>query len=117
MMVDARVDDVQLFAYFIGKNAVLPGGCQCLILLEVPDYLSGQQSLSEYPRRHPGFSGHFPATCDFSAVYFKNSIEALLFDRVWHKREAIAKLYKTIYRISKNSDIRYKLKDLSACLN
>lgn len=115
MMVDARVDGVQLFN-IRSKSAALPDGVPVLDFSgELPDITS---SLAIVVKNIPEdirilkdiFQEH-----DFSAVYFKNDIEKPYYLTGYGTREQFAKLYKTIYQFPE-FDIRFKLKDLSAYL-
>lgn len=115
MMVDARVDGVQLFN-IRGKTATLPEGVPVLDFTgELPDISSSQavviKNLPEDIRILKDiFQQH-----DFLAVYFKNDIDKPYYLTGSGTREQFAKLYKTIYQFPE-FDIRYKLKDLSAYL-
>ncbi|EPD87967.1 single-stranded-DNA-specific exonuclease RecJ [Streptococcus infantis] len=115
MMVDARVDGVQLFN-IRGKTAALPEGEPVLDFTgELPDISSSQavviKNLPEDIRILKDiFQQH-----DFLAVYFKNDIDKPYYLTGSGTREQFAKLYKTIYQFPE-FDIRYKLKDLSAYL-
>ena len=115
MMVDARVDGVQLFN-IRSKSAALPDGVPVLDFSgELPDISSSPavvvKNLPEDIRILKDiFQEH-----DFSAVYFKNDIEKPYYLTGYGTREQFAKLYKTIYQFPE-FDIRYKLKDLSAYL-
>ena len=115
MMVDARVDGVQLFN-IRSKSVELPDGVPVLDFSgELPDITS---SLAIVVKNIPEdirilkniFQEH-----DFSAVYFKNDIDKPYYLTGYGTREQFAKLYKTIYQFPE-FDIRYKLKDLSAYL-
>ena len=115
MMVDARVDGVQLFN-IRSKSAALPDGVPVLDFSgELPDITSSPavvvKNLPEDIRILKDiFQEH-----DFSAVYFKNDIEKPYYLTGYGTREQFAKLYKTIYQFPE-FDIRFKLKDLSAYL-
>ena len=115
IMVDARVDGVQLFN-IRGKTAALPEGEPVLDFTgELPDISSSQavviKNLPEDIRILKDiFQQH-----DFLAVYFKNDIDKPYYLTGSGTREQFAKLYKTIYQFPE-FDIRYKLKDLSAYL-
>ena len=115
MMVDARVDGVQLFN-IRGKNAVLPDGVPVLDFTgELPDIsLSPAVVVKNIPEDIRILKDIFQQH-DFSAVYFKNDIEKPYYLTGYGTREQFAKLYKTIYQFPE-FDIRYKLKDLSAYL-
>ena len=115
VMVDARVDGVQLFN-IRGKTAALPDGVPVLDFSgELPDI---SKSLAVAVKNLPEditilkdiFQQH-----DFSAIYFKNDIDKPYYLTGYGTRDQFAKLYKTIYQFPE-FDIRYKLKDLSAYL-
>ena len=115
MMVDARVDGVQLFN-IRSKSAALPDGVPVLDFSgELPDI---SKSLAVAVKNLPEditilkdiFQQH-----DFSAIYFKNDIDKPYYLTGYGTRDQFAKLYKTIYQFPE-FDIRYKLKDLSAYL-
>ena len=115
MMVDARVDGVQLFN-IRGKTVALPEGVPVLDFSgELPDI---SKSLAVAVKNLPEditilkdiFQQH-----DFSAIYFKNDIDKPYYLTGYGTRDQFAKLYKTIYQFPE-FDIRYKLKDLSAYL-
>ena len=115
MMVDARVDGVQLFN-IRSKSAALPDGVTVLDFSgELPDI---SKSLAVAVKNLPEditilkdiFQQH-----DFSAIYFKNDIDKPYYLTGYGTRDQFAKLYKTIYQFPE-FDIRYKLKDLSTYL-
>ena len=115
MMVDARVDGVQLFN-IRGKNAVLPDGVPVLDFTgELPDISSSPAVVVKNIPEDIRILKDIFQQHDFSAVYFKNDIEKLYYLTGYGTREQFAKLYKTIYQFPE-FDIRYKLKDLSAYL-
>ena len=115
MMVDARVDGVQLFN-IRGKTASLPEGVPVLDFTgELPDISSSQAVVvKNFPEDIEILKNIFQQH-DFSAVYFKNDIDKPYYLTGYGTREQFAKLYKTIYQFPE-VDIRYKLKDLSAYL-
>ena len=115
VMVDARVDGVQLFN-IRGKTAALPEGVPVLDFTgELPDISSSQAVVvKNFPEDIEILKNIFQQH-DFSAVYFKNDIEKPYYLTGYGTREQLAKLYKTIYQFPE-FDIRYKLKDLSAYL-
>ena len=115
MMVDARVDGVQLFN-IRGKNASLPDGVPVLDLTgKLPDIsLSPAIVVKNLPEDITILKNIFQQH-DFSAVYFKNDIDKPYYLTGYGTREQFAKLYKTIYQFPE-FDIRYKLKDLSTYL-
>lgn len=115
MMVDARVDGVQLFN-IRSKSAPLPEGVPVL------DFSGGLPDLSSSPavvvKNLPEditILKDIFQQYDFSAIYFKNDIDKPYYLTGYGTREQFAKLYKTIYQFPE-FDIRYKLKDLSAYL-
>ena len=115
MMVDARVDGVQLFN-IRGKNAVLPDGVPVLDFTgELPDISSSPAVVVKNIPEDIRILKDIFQQHDFSAVYFKNDIEKPYYLIGYGTREQFAKLYKTIYQFPE-VDIRYKLKDLSAYL-
>lgn len=115
MMVDARVEGVQLYN-LRKKNAPLPEGvrvldfkkdlpnleaCSAVVVQNVPDDLSVLKQIVQEG--------------NFTAIYFKNEIEQAYYLTGYGSREQFAKLYKTIYQYPE-FDVRYKLKDLAAYL-
>ena len=115
MMVDARVDGVQLFN-IRGKNAVLPDGVPVLDFTgELPDISSSPAVVVKNIPEDIRILKDIFQQHDFSAVYFKNDIDKPYYLTGYGTREQFAKLYKTIYQFPE-FDIRYKLKDLSAYL-
>lgn len=115
MMVDARVDGVQLFD-IRGKNASLPDSVPVLDFTgKLPDIsLSPAIVVKNLPEDITILKNIFQQY-DFSAIYFKNDIDKPYYLTGYGTREQFAKLYKTIYQFPE-FDIRYKLKDLSAYL-
>ncbi|MBT0951410.1 single-stranded-DNA-specific exonuclease RecJ [Streptococcus infantis] len=115
MMVDARVDGVQLFN-IRGKSAALPDGVSVLDFTgKLPDIsLSPAIVVKNLPEDITILKNIFQQH-DFSAVYFKNDIDKPYYLTGYGTREQFAKLYKTIYQFPE-FDIRYKLKDLSTYL-
>lgn len=106
MLVDARVQGVQLFD-IRAKNALLPAGlpslldddqAKAVVLLEIPETLAQLQAQ---------FEGR-----DFEAIYFKNTIKRPYYLSGYGTRDQYAKLYKTIYQFPE-FDVRHKLKELS----
>lgn len=115
MMVDARVDGVQLFN-IRGKNAVLPEGIPVLDFNgELPDITSSPAVVVKNLPEDIMILKDILQQHDFSAVYFKNDIDKPYYLTGYGTRDQFAKLYKTIYQFPE-FDIRYKLKDLSAYL-
>lgn len=109
MLVDARVDGVQLFD-IRAKNSPLPedvpvltqeSNSSSIVLLDIPDRAEELQSL---------FSGQ-----EFQAIYFKNQIKQEYYLTGYGTREQFAKFYKAIYQFPE-FDVRYKLKDLATYL-
>ena len=115
MMVDARVDGVQLFN-IRGKTAALPDGVPVLDFSgELPDISkSPAVAVKNLPEDITILKDIFQQH-DFSAIYFKNDIDKPYYLTGYGTREQFAKLYKTIYQFPE-FDIRYKLKDLSTYL-
>ena len=115
MLVDARVDGVQLFN-IRSKNVSLPAGVPVLdFTKELPD-LSGASAVvvgnipEDIEQLRQIFQEH-----DLQAVYFKNEIAKAYYLTGYGSRDQYAKLYKTIYQYPE-FDVRYKLKDLAAYL-
>ena len=116
MMVDARVEGVQLFN-IRGKNAVLPEGVPVLDFSGEFTYVipSSAVVVKNIPEDITLLKNIFQEK-NFSAVYFKNDIDKAYYLTGYGTREQFAKLYKTIYQFPE-FDIRYKLKDLAGYLN
>ena len=115
MMVDARVDGVQLFN-IRGKSAALPDGVPVLDFSEaLPDLSSSSAVVVKNLPEDITILKDLFQQYDFSAIYFKNDIDKPYYLTGYGTREQFAKLYKTIYQFPE-FDIRYKLKDLSAYL-
>ena len=115
MMVDARVDGVQLFN-IRGKSATLPDGVPVLDFSgELPDLSSSSAVVVKNLPEDITILKDIFQQYDFSAIYFKNDIDKPYYLTGYGTREQFAKLYKTIYQFPE-FDIRYKLKDLSAYL-
>lgn len=115
MMVDARVDGVQLFN-IRGKSAALPDGVPVLYFSgEMLDLSSSSAVVVKNLPEDITILKDIFQQYDFSAVYFKNDIDKPYYLTGYGTREQFAKLYKTIYQFPE-FDIRYKLKDLSAYL-
>ena len=116
MMVDARVEGVQLFN-IRGKNAVLPEGVPVLDFAgEVPNLAASEAIVVKNIPEDITLLKTIFQEQNFSAVYFKNDIDKAYYLTGYGTREQFAKLYKTIYQFPE-FDIRYKLKDLAAYLN
>ena len=115
MMVDARVDGVQLFN-IRSKSVELPDGVPVLDFSgELPDITSSLAIVVKNIPEDIRILKDIFQQYDFSAVYFKNDIDKPYYLTGYGTREQFAKLYKTIYQFPE-FDIRYKLKDLSAYL-
>ena len=116
MMVDARVEGIQLFN-IRGKNAVLPEGVPVLDFAgELPELATSEAVVVKTIPEDITLLKTIFQEQDFSAVYFKNDIDKAYYLTGYGTREQFAKLYKTIYQFPE-FDIRYKLKDLAAYLN
>ena len=115
MMVDARVDGVQLFN-IRSKSVELPEGVPVLdFTSDLPEMLSNPAIVVKNIPEDLSLLKQVLKEQDFSAVYFKNDIAKAYYLTGYGTREQFAKLYKTIYQFPE-FDIRYKLKDLSAYL-
>ena len=116
MMVDARVEGVQLFN-IRGKNAALPEGVPILDFAgELPELATSDAVVVKTIPEDISLLKTVFQEQNFSAVYFKNDIDKAYYLTGYGTREQFAKLYKTIYQFPE-FDIRYKLKDLAAYLN
>ena len=115
MMVDARVDGVQLFN-IRGKSVPLPEGIPVLdFTKDLPDLTTSPAVVVKNIPEDLNLLKQIIQEQDFSAIYFKNDIDKAYYLTGYGTREQFAKLYKTIYQFPE-FDIRYKLKDLSAYL-
>ena len=115
MMVDARVDGVQLFN-IRSKSLELPEGVPVLdFTSDLPEMLSSPAIVVKNIPEDLSLLKQVLQEQDFSAIYFKNDIAKAYYLTGYGTREQFAKLYKTIYQFPE-FDIRYKLKDLSAYL-
>ena len=115
MMVDARVDGVQLFN-IRSKSVELPEGVPVLdFTSDLPEMLSNPAIVVKNIPEDLSLLKQVLQEQDFSAIYFKNDIAKAYYLTGYGTREQFAKLYKTIYQFPE-FDIRYKLKDLSAYL-
>ena len=115
MMVDARVDGVQLFN-IRSKSATLPDGVPVLDFSgELPEISKSPAIVVKNLPEDITILKDIFQQHDFSAVYFKNDIDKPYYLTGYGTREQFAKLYKTIYQFPE-FDIRYKLKDLSTYL-
>ena len=115
MMVDARVDGVQLFN-IRSKSVELPEGVPVLdFTSNLPEVFSGPAIVVKDIPEDLSLLKQVLQEQNFSAIYFKNDIAKAYYLTGYGTREQFAKLYKTIYQFPE-FDIRYKLKDLSAYL-
>ena len=115
MMVDARVDGVQLFN-IRGKSVPLREGIPVLdFTKDLPDLTTRPAVVVKNIPEDLNLLKQIIQEQDFSAIYFKNDIDKAYYLTGYGTREQFAKLYKTIYQFPE-FDIRYKLKDLSAYL-
>lgn len=115
MMVDARVDGVQLFN-IRSKSVELPEGVPVLdFTSDLPEMLSSPAIVVKNIPEDLSLLKQVLQEQDFSAIYFKNDIAKAYYLTGYGTREQFSKLYKTIYQFPE-FDIRYKLKDLSAYL-
>ena len=115
MMVDARVDCVQLFN-IRSKSVELPEGVPVLdFTSDLPEMLSSPAIVVKNIPEDLSLLKQVLQEQDFSAIYFKNDIAKAYYLTGYGTREQFSKLYKTIYQFPE-FDIRYKLKDLSAYL-
>ncbi|WP_455161200.1 single-stranded-DNA-specific exonuclease RecJ [Streptococcus timonensis] len=115
MMVDARVDGVQLFN-IRSKSVELPEGVPVLdFTSDLPEMLSSPAIVVKNIPEDLSLLKQVLQEQDFSAIYFKNDITKAYYLTGYGTREQFAKLYKTIYQFPE-FDIRYKLKDLAAYL-
>ena len=115
MMVDARVDGVQLFN-IRGKSVPLPEGIPVLdFTKDLPDLTTSPAVVVKNIPENLNLLKQIIQEQDFSAIYFKNDIDKAYYLTGYGTREQFAKLYKTIYQFPE-FDIRYKLKDLSTYL-
>ena len=115
MMVDARVDGVQLFN-IRSKSVELPEGVPVLdFTSDLPEMLSSPAIVVKNIPEDLSLLKQVLQEQNFSAIYFKNDIAKAYYLTGYGTREQFAKLYKTIYQFPE-FDIRYKLKDLAAYL-
>ena len=115
MMVDARVDGVQLFN-IRSKSVELPEGVPVLdFTSDLPEMISSPAIVVKNIPEDLSLLKQVLQERDFSAIYFKNDIAKAYYLTGYGTREQFSKLYKTIYQFPE-FDIRYKLKDLSAYL-
>lgn len=115
MLVDARVDGVQLFN-IRGKKAALPDQVPVLRFTEELPDLTQSRAVVVYdlPEDLQELKAVLQAQ-DFEAIYFKNEIAQPYYLTGYGNRDQFARLYKTIYQFP-DFDVRYKLKDLAAYL-
>lgn len=106
MLVDARVNGVQLFD-IRSKNSQLPAGVPLLS----QEIQSTSVVLMEIPENEEDLKELF-ANQDFQVIYFKNQIKQEYYLTGYGSREQFAKFYKAIYQFPE-FDVRYKLKELS----
>lgn len=106
MLVDARVNGVQLFD-IRAKNAPIPTGVPLLsqdvkgssvVIMDLPETKEDLQELLSQSQ--------------FEAIYFKNQIKQEYYLTGYGTREQFAKFYKTIAQFPE-FDVRYKLKELA----
>ena len=115
MMVDARVDGVQLFN-IRSKSVELPEGVPVLdFTSDLPEMFSDPAIVVKNIPEDLSLLKQVLQEQNFSAIYFKNDIAKAYYLTGYGTREQFAKLYKTIYQFPE-FDIRYKLKDLAAYL-
>ena len=115
MLVDARVDGVQLFN-IRSKNATLPDKVPVLRFTEELPDLTNSRAVVVYDLPDDlKVLKKILQSQDFEAIYFKNEIAKPYYLTGYGNREQFAKLYKTIYQFPE-FDVRYKLKDLAAYL-
>lgn len=112
MLVDARVDGVQLYN-IRGKQHPLPAGIPILDL-DVDATDDRAIVLANLPEDLDRLPAYFQGRT-FEAIYFKNDLAKPYYLDGYGSRDQFAKLYKTIYQFDE-FDVRYKLKDLAAYL-
>ncbi|HFR3770022.1 TPA: single-stranded-DNA-specific exonuclease RecJ [Streptococcus suis] len=111
MLVDARVDGVQLYN-IRSKQLPIPAGVPLVDMAEQTS--SPVIALASLPEDLESLRSYFQEH-QFEAIYFKNEIANPYYLDGYGSREQFAKLYKTIYQFDE-FDVRYKLKDLAAYL-
>ncbi|MFI3124164.1 single-stranded-DNA-specific exonuclease RecJ [Streptococcus suis] len=111
MLVDARVDGVQLYN-IRSKQLPIPAGVPLVDMAEQTS--SPVIALASLPEDLESLRSYFQEH-RFEAIYFKNEIAKPYYLDGYGSREQFAKLYKTIYQFDE-FDVRYKLKDLAAYL-
>ena len=115
MLVDARVDGVQLFN-IRSKNAMLPDKVPVLRFTEELPDLTNSRAVVVYDLPDDlKVLKKILQLQDFEAIYFKNEIAKPYYLTGYGNREQFAKLYKTIYQFPE-FDVRYKLNDLATYL-
>ncbi|MGT2783908.1 single-stranded-DNA-specific exonuclease RecJ [Streptococcus merionis] len=106
MLVDVRVDGVQLFD-IRAKNAPLPAGVPVLT-----EDIQSNVVLVDEISDNPEELSVLLAGKNLSAIYFKNIIKRPYYLTGYGTRSQYAKLYKALYQFKK-FDVRFKLKELS----
>lgn len=109
MLVDARVDGVQLYD-IRGKNVQVPNN-----LPTIEQMPSAKQVVIDTIPEDISLLSEWINTNDYQAIYFKNKIDKPYYLTGFGSKDQYKKLYKTIYQFPE-FDIRYKLNDLSAYL-
>ena len=95
MMVDARVDGVQLFN-IRSKSVELPAGVPILdFTSDLPEILSSPAIVVKNIPEDLSLLKQVLQEQDFSAIYFKNDISKAYYLTGYGTREQFAKLYKT----------------------
>ncbi|HER2120236.1 TPA: single-stranded-DNA-specific exonuclease RecJ [Streptococcus pyogenes] len=110
MLVDARVDGVQLLDLRT-KTAKVPEGIPTI----EEDPNARVILINDIPEDFKTWRNQFVHK-DFDAIYFKNQMKYPYYLTGFGSREQFAKLYKTIYQFPE-FDLRHKLTELSHYLN
>ncbi|ESU92987.1 single-strand DNA-specific exonuclease, C-terminal domain protein [Streptococcus pyogenes GA16797] len=110
MLVDARVDGVQLLDLRT-KTAKVPEGIPTI----EEDPNARVILINDIPEDFKAWRNQFVHK-DFDAIYFKNQMKHPYYLTGFGSREQFAKLYKTIYQFPE-FDLRHKLTELSHYLN
>lgn len=110
MLVDARVDGVQLLDLRT-KTAKVPEGIPTI----EEDPNARVILINDIPEDFKTWRNQFVHK-DFDAIYFKNQMKHPYYLTGFGSREQFAKLYKTIYQFPE-FDLRHKLTELSHYLN
>ncbi|HER7185165.1 TPA: single-stranded-DNA-specific exonuclease RecJ [Streptococcus pyogenes] len=110
MLVDARVDGVQLLDLRT-KTAKVPEGIPTI----EEDPNARVILINDIPEDFKTWRNQFVHK-DFDAIYFKNQMKHPYYLAGFGSREQFAKLYKTIYQFPE-FDLRHKLTELSHYLN